>query len=369
MRLHTLLQLIVIVAISMPALVAVPLAVTPVVVDSADMQGYRRIWGTPSGCFYYLRRSSFEVRQIGTEKSLVQSLSGSQKLISSKKGRYFALITYSDFSPTSLRVLDIRLFSCDGQLIWTKRDPGCNSFILSDAYPVAVGIAGAEGLPDSRLAFFGADGEQIGAAKVENFSNGRFCESGEFFYAVSGGRGLVKFDRWGRELHHYGDCNRYFTSWDGGMIAVCRDRQLAIFKDSTEQFRRIIDDLSLREVEFSFDNRLAAVLMPSRLELVDLDSNRNVWEYPISDSNYQFFHFDSDSSFSYFVCGTNNSNDAPEIRNSRGAVMLLDSRGQLLWQEELTYGEWSVKYPEVRISLNPRVFTLLTAERLRIYSF
>ena len=94
-----------------------------------------------------------------------------------------------------------------------------------------------------------------------------------------------------------------------------------------------------------------------------------MWEYSLPDSGYQFFHFDSDSNFTYFACSTNNSTDAPERRNTRGQALLIDANGKLVWQTELSYAEWSVKYPEVKIDLPARILTLLTAERFRIYSF
>jgi hypothetical protein len=369
MHLQKLLQLVLIALVLAPALVAAPDSVNPVVIDSADALSYRRIWGSPTGCLYLLRRNSFEVRRLTPAKSMVQPLSGNLKLISSENGNYYALINYSSFSPTSLRVTDVRLFDCDGQLIWTKRDPGCNSFILSDNHPVAVGIAGAEGLPDSRLSFFGSDGEQIGTARVQGFNNGRFCESGDFFFAISGEKGLFKFGRSGEELFTYPDCEKYFPGWDGRVVAVGRENQLLIYSDSAVRMSRAVDNPSLREVEISRDNRYAAILTTNQLEVVDIDSNRNVWQYALKDSNFQFFHFSADPSFSYFICATDNAADAPEIRNSRGSVMLLNSKGEVLWQTELAYGEWSVKYPEVKIDLATRIFTLLTAERLQIYTF
>ena len=352
---------------SIPA--TLPAAVSPIAIDSVEMQDYRRIWGSPSGCFYFLRQNSFEVRQFAQNKTVAQALSANEKLISSDKGNYFAQLTYSSFLPTSLRVTEIRVYSCTGQLIWGLRDPGCSSFILSDESSIAVGIAGAEGLPESSLLFFGSNGTQVGSAKVDNFSSGRFSEDGEFFFAISSGKGLIKFTTSGKEVFRYSDCNRYNVSRDGELVAIYKDSLLNIYRVQMLVTSREIPELTVRDVRFSFNDRFAAILLTQRLQLFDLDSSRLVWEYSLPDSAYQFFHFDSDSNFTYFACSTNNSTDAPERRNTRGQALLIDANGKPVWQTELSYADWSVKYPEVKIDLPARILTLLTAERFRIYSF
>jgi|GEM_PF-2015458 len=365
--LHWLLLTLAITAPSVPTTLSA--AVSPIAIDSVEMQDYRRIWGSPSGCFYFLRQSSFEVRQFAQNKTVAQALNPNQKLISSDKGNYFAQLTYNSFSPTSLRVTEIRVYSCTGQLIWGLRDPGCSSFILSDESSIAVGIAGAEGLPESSLLFFGSNGIQVGSAKVDNFSSGRFSEDGEFFFAISSGKGLIKFTTSGKEVFRYSDCNRYSVSRDGELVAIYKDSLLNIYREQTLLTTREIPELAVRDVRFSFDDRVAAILLTQRLQLLDLDSSRLVWEFSLPDSGYQFFHFDSDSNFTYFACSTNNSTDAPERRNTRGQALLIDANGKPVWQTELSYAEWSVKYPEVKIDLPARILTLLTAERFRIYSF
>lgn len=344
-------------------------AVSPIVVDSVEMQDYRRIWGSPSGCFYFLKQGGFEVRQYAQNKTVAQSLTSSQKLISSERGGYFALITYSSFSPTDLRVTEMRLYRCTGEFIWGVTDPGCNSFILSDESPIAVGIAGAEGLAESALIFFGSTGNEAGAAKVDNFSSGRFSEDGEFFFAISGGKGLIKFTTSGKEVQRYSDCSRYSVSRDGEIVAVYKDSLLSVNGGPAIRNSLPIPELTIRDIRFSSDNRYAAILRTQQLLLYALDSLRLVWEYSLPDSGFQFFHFDSDSSFNYFACSTNNSTDSPERRNTRGQALLIDADGKLVWRTDMSYAEWSVKYPEVKIDLPARILTLLTAERFRIYSF
>ncbi len=225
------------------ALIAAPLPATPVMIDSVEMQDYRRIWGSPSGCFYFLRRNDFEVRQFTENKTLSQPLGPNQKLISSEQGRYFALISYSNFLPTSLHVTEIRLFDCTGQQIWSVRDPGCTSFVLSDKAPIAVGISGAEGLPETQLYFFGPTGQEAGSAKVDNFASGRFSEDGDFFFAIAGSKGLVKFSNTGKEVCRYADCSRYCVGRNGEMVAAFKDSALTIYKRQARLYNYRVSEL------------------------------------------------------------------------------------------------------------------------------
>jgi hypothetical protein len=348
---------------------AAPVPVNPVEIDSADLQDYRRIWGSPSGCFYFLRHNDFEIRQYAQNKTMSQVLGPNQKLISSEQGSYFALLTYSSFSPTSLHVTDAKLYDCTGQLVWDKRDPGCTSFILSDRAPIAVGVSGAEGMPESWLTFFGATGQETGTAKIDNFSSGRFSESADYFFGISAGKGLIKYTSSGKEVSRYTNCSRYSISRDGEMVAEFLDTMVTLYKGQALMAIVPALGITVRDVRFSYDNRYAAILMKQRLQLLDVDSAQTVWDYLLPDSGFQFFHFDSDSAFTYFACSTNNSTDAPERRNTLGQALLLDSEGKLVWQTETSYVEWSVKYPEVKIDLAARIMTLLTADRFRVYSF
>jgi hypothetical protein len=69
--LHWLLLTLAITAPSVPT--TLPAAVSPIAIDSVEMQDYRRIWGSPSGCFYFLKQSSFEVRQFAQNKTVAQA--------------------------------------------------------------------------------------------------------------------------------------------------------------------------------------------------------------------------------------------------------------------------------------------------------
>ncbi len=346
-----------------------PYTVEPLLIESLQLEDYRKIWGSPDGAFFLQKKSGTEIRQypsVGIRNIAVRS---NQKLISSERGNYYALVNYNNFLPTQLQVTGISVFDRSGKEIWSNKSPGCNAFILCNHAPVVVGIAGAEGLAESRLVFFNSSGEIVGSAAVQNFYNGQFCESGEFFFGISGSGELTKFTNTGREVHNYGRATRYYCSFDASQVAVVSDTTIRIFSHEETLLAWPCTSQSLREMRFSHDNRMISALYTDRLDVFDLQKNSLIAEYTLDDSAYRFFHFDTDYNFNYFVCGANNSADPPETKNTKGRIMLLGATANLLWGEEVVYEEWSVSYPDVRIDSYNRVVSMLTASTLQVYKF
>lgn len=346
-----------------------PYSVEPELIDSVAMDGYRRIWGSPEGAFLLLKKTGAEMREYPGNSVRNINIKGTQKLISSERGKYYALITYSNFLPTQLQVVGISVYDRSGELIWTKKEPGCNAFIMCDSAPVLVGIEGAEGFPESRLVFFNSSGETVGNAKVQNFYNGQFSEDGGYFFGIAGNGNLIMFDKTGKLVREYGRAIRYQSSYDGSLVAVVADSVTRVYSEGEAVITWAVPQNSLREIRFSRDNQLAAVLYSDRLDIYQIAANNLLAEYTLDDATYRFFRFDADPDFHYFVCGANNSADAPETRNTKGRIMLLGSSGDLLWGEEAVYEEWSVRYPEVRLDSSKRVLSMLTSSTLQIFRF
>ncbi len=350
-------------------LMSEPYSVEPQLIDTVETAGYKRIWGSPDGAFFLLKKSGAEIRQY--PGSVVRNINviGTQKLISSERGSYYALINYSNFLPTQLQVTAVSVFDCAGELMWSKNGPGCSAFIMCDSSPLLVGIEGAEGFPESRLAFFNSSGEIVGNAKVQNFYNGQFCQNGAYFFGIAGAGNLLKFSNTGKLVRDYGRATRYYSSYDGTLVAVVGDSVTQMYSGADAVITWPVSQRSLREIRFSRDNSLVAALYDDRLDIFDIATNSLLAEHSLDDAAYRFFRFDAAPDFNYFVCGASNSADAPETKNTRGRVMLLGAGGNLIWGEELVYEEWSVKYPDVRLDSSKRVLSMLTASTFQVFKF
>ncbi len=346
-----------------------PYSVQPELIDTVLMEDYRRVWGSPDGAFFLQKKSAVEIRQYPSTESRNINYKANQKFISSERGNYYALISYSNFLPTQLQVTGISVYDRTGNVVWTKPQPGCSAFILSDHAPIAVGIEGAEGFAESRLIFFNASGEVVGSTKVQNFYNGQFSENGEAFFGITGTGILKKFSNTGREVRDYGAATRYYSSFDAALVAVVADTATRIYSSDTLLTAWPSAARSLREVKFSRDNRLVAALYGDRFDVYDISAGNMVAQHTMDDAAYRFFHFDADPNFNYFVCGASNAADSPEIKNTKGRIMLLSAGGNLLWGEEVAYDDWSVRYPVVKIDTNSRVVSMLTPTTLQIFKF
>ena len=63
-------------------------------------------------------------------------------------------------------------------------------------------------------------------------------------------------------------------------------------------------------------------------DVFDITANNLVAEHTLDDATFRFFHFDADPNFNYFVCSANNSADSPEVKNTKGRLMLLSAAGK-----------------------------------------
>src|SRR5690606_22699294 len=102
---------------------------------------------------------------------------------------------------------------------------------------------------------------------------------------------------------------------------------------------------------------------------LDLTTRETVGKLSLASSPFQFFHLDADANFNFFVCGVNNSADLPDRRNTVGKVMLLNASAVQLWEETFGYEDWSVRFPDVRLDGERRIFSVLTAHDLFVYRY
>lgn len=341
--------------------------VAPELIDTVDLTEHRRTWGAPDGAFFILKKSGIELRQYPDLDVRALNPRANQKLISSERGKYYALLGYANFSPSDLKIQSITLYAASGEQIWSVNEPGCNSFILCDGAPVAVGVSGAEGLAESRLQFYGSTGELRGSTRVQNFYAGQWCADGEWFFAITGGQ-LTRFAPNGQDVTLIGPAARYFADARGAVVAAQTDSLLA-FVQPGSTFALPLRIADLREVRFSADGTRAAILTRTDLEILDLTTRGTIGKLSLASSPFQFFHLDADANFNFFVCGVNNSADLPDRRNTIGKVLLLNASAVQLWEETIEYEDWSVRFPAVRLDGERRIFSVLTAHDLFVYRY
>jgi hypothetical protein len=341
----------------------------PSLVKSIDTRDCRRVLGGLEGAFYFVNKRSFDIGTTNGSAFHLLTIKGDKRLVTSPEGDHYALLNYSSLRPTALEITEVRLFNSHGKQQWSRKKPGCNSFVLSDASPIAVGITGAEGLSESSLLFFDANGTLVDSTTVAYYTKGRFSEDGRFFFAVSGSKGILKFTSSGKRVASYPQGNDYRVSEDGVFMGAVTDTALIIYRNDVLLTSINIDPFTFRDLKFKRDGTALALLLKSELRLINLPEGKPQWQFSPGDSSYLFSNFDADDDFTAFVCGSTNSNGRPEERNSKGLVELLDGQGVPVWSTELSYSDWSTLYPLVKVNRQGSTISLLTAESFQIYSY
>jgi hypothetical protein len=350
-----------------PVLRAEPSA--PHLVKNIATKEYKRVQGGPAGAFYFSNRGTIDVGVVANDMYYARKVKGNRKLVTSPQGNYFALLDYNSFRPTDLEIREIEVCSSNGDAIWSSRGQGCNGFILCDSSPIAVGIRGAEGLAEAQLIFFDAGGHMVDSATVAYFTRGRFSGDGRSFFAVTGSSGILRFNAHGKQTGSFPTGKDYRVSYDGSRLAALSGDRLDFYQGDSLVAVKPVTAFSFRDLRFNSDGSRVAVLFKDHLELLSLPGLEIRWSYRPVDTTLSFTSLAIDRGFTRIACSASNSNDKPEERNARGQVVLLDSEGNLIWSDTVTYTEWSTRYPEVSISPNHSLLSVLTAEELRIYSF
>jgi len=344
-------------------------AVTPRVIDHANFDNFRRMWGTPDGAFYLMERGGCQIRTYPGGKSHSVRLRGSRKLVSSARGNYYGVIRYNSFSPSALSIREITLYNRNGKKQYTINKPGCTIFVISDKGPYVVGISGPEGMGETHLKFYDAHGKLVGNPVVRDFSNPGFSADGNYFYAQSSEGLLIRFSNNGERQQEYDRCRKYFLSDNGKNVATFTDSILTIFGESDSPLGLSVTGPDLRDVRFSNDGSRLAMLSSDRLEVFDLAERKLIGEYHRTDSTYQLLHMAANDDLSAIVCSATNSDASPEIRHRAGKILLFDGSATKLWENDLSYSDWTVRYPEVRMNRDGSLFSALTPDGLKVYQF
>lgn len=340
----------------------------PQKVESIDISHYRRVTGSPGTAFYFLKKKGgFEVKSFAENTSYVRTLAHSRKLQTSAAGNYFAVIAYNNFRPTDLRIIGIDMFDREGNRLWSINDPDCNSFVMTDAAPIVVGISGAEGLPESELRFFNDKGKLLNSVRIDHMANVSISDDGRYVFVVSGSRALLKFTSGGNKLGEYPVTTHYRVSRDGSLVGVLLDTLVRIYSRDNVLCERRVPRGEFRDLKFSGDDSQAALLSSERLEIVDLKTEITKLLWPIQAPGYRLVDLATDDDFSYFLCSSNNSAARPEVRDSQGKVFLLGADGQTLWHYDLTYVSRAVGTPKVQFDRDRHLLSILSAEKLELF--
>jgi hypothetical protein len=300
----------------------------------------------------------------------VRRLRGNQRVTPSLDASHFGVATYADNSPSTLHVLKFEFCDGEGQVQWTLTKPEASDFRLSPRGLWVVGVAGAEGMQESRLFLYNDRGELVRSWNVPYLSDLTIPDRGTRFFAASR-RELLAFPYDGGEPESIGRFESFGTSRDGRWVAVYGAGTVSLFDGKTLSFTGKSELPVVRTIVVSGDGRFLAAAGSDRLELHDTRARETAWTVTSGDPRLRFISLDLDFEPLRIVCGLD-LDRGPEVpveqRHTSGAIFVLDSAGTLLWREELSYSDWNFQVPRVRIEEDGSQFDVELASELRQYS-
>jgi WD40 repeat protein len=294
-----------------------------------------------------------------------------QRLIYSERGEYFGILKYNDHSPTTISLLRLEVFDHSGELIWSVKKPQATSFVLSDGSPYAIGIVGAEGMPQSELHLYSGSGEHKRSQTVSHLFGVRFRSDGEYLFANSADSGLAAYDTSGNQIHYFGRANKYCVSEDGRNVALMNSDGISYFKDGVRIRSLAIDFDNVNPVvAMRFDPGLLflAVLYKNGLNVHRLPTLEFVWEERDRSGTRRFTSLDY-SPDGLLAVGFDipSKQDGRKI-HTQGGVGLFDQAGTRLWSLELDYSGWSREFPIVCFTGNGKGLQIATADEALFYT-
>ena len=349
-------------------------SVTPAadITEAARMQNSGDVTAIPTRAGW-MASGSHRITVLTPEQTVVftRKVKRNQRLIYSEHGEYFGILKYNDHSPTTISLLRLEVFGHSGELIWSVKKPQATSFVLSDGSPYAVGIVGAEGIPQSELHLYSGSGEYKISQIVSHLFGVSFRSDGEYLFVNSADSGLAAFDTSGNQVHHFGQANKYCVSDDGRHVALMNSNGLSYFKDGVRIKSLEIDlDNTNPAVAMRFDSRLLflAVLYRNGLNVHRLPTLELAWEERDKSGTRRFTSLDYSLDGLLAVGFDIPSKQDGKKVHTQGGVGLFDQAGTRLWSLELDYSAWTREFPMVCFTTDGKGLQIATADEALLYT-
>jgi len=306
------------------------------------------------------------------KESFQMNLKPNQGLVTSEKGEFFGITTYSKGAPAGfLAAKRFELYSTDGKKLW-EVDPafGGTAFYISNGANLVVGISSGEGSLESRLVFYNHIGDLIFGTRISFPQGISFSSNGKYVLVNSAKDGLLTFDDSGDLTANFGLCEKFAISSDGEYMATISAGNLRFYHQGKPIGNGLKINLLVREMSFSLENKYLSVIDKKNLYLFEVQTGKLVWQYTLDQPELSFISVDISSDAEKIIAGIDfdkGRKAPPEQRHTKGLVYIFDKDGKSIWGNELSYKLWSSLFPRVQFSSDGKRFSIITREK--IYSF
>jgi hypothetical protein len=285
----------------------------------------------------------------------------------SPSGNYVAKVEYSTGNTEFVPFERFEIRDRTGKSVYTKGNVQHTVLDISDnGLVVGVDFDGPVS-GKAKLYFYDAQGRERGTAEVGFWDRHCFSARGNVYCVLDGKRGLRVFTSEGRELYNAGRCSRFAVSADGRRVALATDEAILLLEAGVRTASIPIASPFVRKMAFSPDGERLGYCERRTLYVYRARDAALEFQYKPEDAILQFISLDVGNGLA--VAGLDVAGDRRTAgRHRRGLVVLLDSAGAPVWQQELAYKRWNISVPEVRFG-RAGTFSVKTADAVREYRY
>lgn len=219
----------------------------------------------------------------------------------------------------------------------------------------------------AKLHFYDAQGRERGTADVGFWDRHGFSADGSVYCVQDGKQGLRVFTSEGKELYNAGRSNRFAVSADGRQVALATDEAILLLKDGLRTVSIPVASPFIRGMAFSPDGERFGYCERRALYLYRVRDAAREFEHRPADARLQFISLDVGNDL--VVAGLDvDGGRGTADRHRRGLVVLLDTAGVPVWQQELSYKRWGIAVPDVRFG-PAGTFRVRTLNAVREYRY
>jgi hypothetical protein len=354
------------------SLIGTCLAAEPELVREMATQGEDVRGDVLSGKLILSSPQGFQVLTADGKEVSSGQLGPDQALVTSDEGEYFGITTYSkEASPGLLAAEKFELYASDGSKLFEIQKPGVSGFFISPGARTIVGISGGEGEPQSKVNFYGRDGNRLSDTKVRSPQGVGFSADGRRVLINSAQDGLLLFEPGGRLVARFGPCDRFAVSSNGGFVATTSGKSARLYEVGKPGRELRPAGLLVRSMCFSPDDQYLGLIDKAGLYLFEVKTAKLLWQYILEQPELSFVSLDLSASGDQAIAGLDfdSGRKVPAAeRHTKGLAYLFDKQGELIWQTEVSYGRWAAMFPQTEISKDGSRFSITTREKVYLYA-
>lgn len=341
----------------------------PTLLRSISTKGERGVAVRDDGTALTVSKNGVTRRNPAGGTQFVARLRGNQRATLGPEARAFGVVTYADNAPSTLHAARFDLFDERGERQWRLSKPHAAEFKVGRAGQWTVGIAGADGMHESELYLYDADGSEVGNWSVDYLSDLTLPKQGDRFFAATR-RVLMAYPYDGGSPYSFGRFERFAYSPDGRWVVLFGAGSFSVFDGTALAWTGKSQLTEIRALAISPDGRYVAIGKADQLEVYDREQSGRLWTVASGDDHLRFISIAMAGDPLKIVCGLD-EDKGPEApsgqRHTSGAIFMFDSAGRLQWRDDLTYSDWNFQVPGVELSGKGDQLEVVLANERRHY--